>query len=124
MHDIARLGLLEIEREALLVAVVGFGIEGWPILQIDAAHPQHAAAWIAALAMLDLDDLGAEITEHRRAHRPLLPDRPVDHPNSVQRHRHSVLQIAIESSSHRVIQCPMMEIAEFRFEIADWRLFK
>jgi hypothetical protein len=93
VHDLARLGLLEIEREALLVAVVRLEVEVQ--LGLLARDRDDPTARVAAFLVLELDHLGAEVAEHRARHRTLLPDGPVDHAQAFERHRHR------ESSSVR-----------------------
>src|SRR5262249_53337916 len=70
-------------------AVVGLEVKVRPVAQVEPLGPQHAAAGIAADALLDLDHLGAEVAEHHRGHGALLPDRPVDHADAVERHGHA-----------------------------------
>src|SRR5262249_43622593 len=88
IDDLTPFGFLEVDGDAALVAVVGFEIEIRPIGEIDAAQLGHSPAGIAADALLDFDHVGSEIAEQRRAHGPLLPDRPIDDPIAFERHRH------------------------------------
>src|SRR5713101_7409823 len=78
VDDLARPGLAQVEGEALLVAIVGLEIEVAGCFR--SADRKNTAARIALLALLDLDDLGAHIGQHRCRDRPLLPDRPIDDP--------------------------------------------
>ncbi len=92
MHDLARLGLLQIQRDTFLVLVVGLEIIIAPALDGRTARDRgDSAAGVAPLALLDLDNLGAQVGEHLRRDRPLLPDRPVDNSNSVKRSAHAFL---------------------------------
>src|SRR5881396_1466196 len=88
LHDRHARGLLQIDRQAPLVAVVGLEVEVRPVAKVEALRLQHAAPRIAADALLDLDHVGAEVAEHDRGDRPLLPDGPVDDADPVERHGH------------------------------------
>src|SRR5271154_5520663 len=92
MHYLARLGLLQIQRDTLLVLVVGFEVIIAPALDGGTARDGgNSPARVAALALFYLDNFGAEVGEHLRRDRPLLPDRPVDNSNSVKRSAHAFL---------------------------------
>src|SRR5579885_61668 len=87
VDDLARLGMLEIDCETLLVAVVCF--------KIVTARRDHAAcagnqsaAGVTPFQLLELDDFGAQVAEHRSRNWSLLPDGPVDHADSVERRFH------------------------------------
>jgi len=56
-------GLLHVEGDALLVAVVRLEVEVGPIGEIQPTHAQDAPTRIPGLPVLDLDDLGSEIPE-------------------------------------------------------------
>ena len=81
----APFGRLEVEGNALLVAVIGLEIPVRSIRGFLAAHRRDVATRIAGPALLDLDDLGAHVTEHGRADRALLPDRPIKNANPFER---------------------------------------
>jgi len=89
MDDLAAFGRLHVDREAPLAAVVRLEIEVRAVAEIEALRPQHAAPRIAGLARLDLDHVGAEVAEHHRADRTLLPDRPVEDANPFERQWHA-----------------------------------
>src|SRR5580704_11545088 len=92
MHYLARLGLLQIQRDTFLMLVVGFEVIIAPALDgRTASDRDDSPARVAALALFYLDNLGAEVSEHLRRDRPLLPDRPVDNSNSVKRPAHAFL---------------------------------
>src|SRR4029077_16179986 len=96
MHDFARLGTLQIQRDALLVLVVGLKVVVAAALYGAASRNRgDAASRIAALTLFYLDDLGAEISEHLSRDRTLLPDSPVDYANTVERSLHGVLYTTI-----------------------------
>ena len=86
VHDLARLRLLQIERDTLLVAIVRLEVEV-ASARCEVSPPAIAmmrASGVALVALLDLDDLGAQVGEHRGRHRSLLPDRPIDDPDSFE----------------------------------------
>src|SRR6516165_10433058 len=92
IHDLACLGPFQIERDTLLVFVVGFEIE------ISAAsvgratcHRHDAAPRVAPLALFNLDYFSAQVREHLGRNRALLPYRPVDNPNATKRTAHDCL---------------------------------
>jgi hypothetical protein len=104
IDDLARFGLLQIDSEAAFVAVVGLEIEIRPIAEIDAAQLGHAAAGVAADAFLDLDHIRAEVAEHGRAYRALLPDGPIDDADSLERHGHVTGPPVCESTVGKAAQ--------------------
>src|SRR4029077_10780405 len=107
MHDFARLRPLQIERDALLVLIVG--LEVIVAAALDGAASRNrgdAAAGVAALALFDLDDLGAEGGEHLSRDRALLPDCPVDYANTVERSVHGVLYTTIGGDGVESVQSP------------------
>jgi len=61
MDDLSRLGLLQVERDRELVAVVALEVGVRNRRHVEPGHRQHAAPRVAADALLDLDHLGAEI---------------------------------------------------------------
>jgi len=87
VHDFATALGLEIERQALLVAIDDQEILV-PVAHGQALQALHAAALVPALRPLDLDHLGTEIGQVLGAHRPLEPHRQIDDPNSFERPRH------------------------------------
>ena len=90
--DLARFGLLQVEREALLVAVVGLEVEiARGLVGRAAGHRENPSRRVAALALLDLDYLGAQVRQHHACNRTLLPDGPIDDPNSLERSVHVVI---------------------------------
>src|SRR5205823_13483019 len=86
--DLHALRLLQIDRQALLVAVVRLEVEVRTVREVEALRAQNPAARIT-LARLDLDHLRAEVAEHHRGDRSLLPDRPIDHADALERERHA-----------------------------------
>ena len=93
IDDLFGFGFLQVERQAFLVAVVGLEVEVRPaVLGADqgAGHAHDAAARVAADPLFDLDDVGAQVGQHHGRDRPLLPDRPVDDANPVERFVHGL----------------------------------
>ncbi len=92
VDDLTRFGTLQIERDTLLVTIVRLEVEvapaapGGPSGDRDDSAPR-----IATLAFLYLDHLGAEIGEHRGRHRSLLPNGPIQYPDSFERRVHGAL---------------------------------
>jgi hypothetical protein len=84
--DFAGRGLGQIQRQALLVTIIGFEVKVVAALGRGggAADREDRAAGIALVALFDLDDLGAEVGQHGGRHRTLLPNRPIDDPNAFQ----------------------------------------
>src|SRR5579875_812046 len=79
--------MLQVDRQTLLVTVIGFEVERtWR--NCPAPAREQPAAGVAALGFFEFDHLGAQVAEHRRRYRPLLPDRPIDYANTVQRRFH------------------------------------
>ena len=93
MHNLARLGLLQIR--ARYFSCGGCSPRSSKLRPLrdgrTARDREDRAARVAVLALFDLDHLGAEVGEHRGRDRPLLPNRPVDNPNSVKRSAHAFL---------------------------------
>ncbi len=103
-HDFAGLGLLQVQCKALLVAVVRLEIEvARGLIGRAAGHRQDPSAGVAAFPLLQLDDLGAQIGEHHGGHRTLLPDGPIDDPNSFQRSIHNLTPIMPRAYSRAYI---------------------
>ena len=93
IEDFLGFGFLQVERQAFLVAVVGLEVEVRPaVLGADqgASHAHDAAARVAADPLFDLDDFGAQVGQHHGRDRSLLPDRPVDDANPVERLVHNL----------------------------------
>jgi len=81
VHDVATCRLLQVERHALLVAIDHQEVLV-PITDRHRLDAAHSAALIAALRPFDLDDLGTEVGEMLRRHRPLEPHGEVDDANA------------------------------------------
>ncbi len=71
----------QIDREAALVAVVAAEMRA-----VEAAA--EAAEGVAAVRVLDLDDVGAEVGEHHPGQRPGDHGRQLDDPDAGKRRRH------------------------------------
>src|SRR5260370_32040510 len=87
VDDLARFSLAQVERDTLLVAIVGLEVE---IVTGGrgcggAADRKDVTARVALLPLLDLDYFGAQVGQHRRRPRALLPYRPVDDPDTFKR---------------------------------------
>ena len=85
-HHLAGLGLLQIQRDGLLVAVVGLEIPVEVARMGRAARGGQPAPGVSGAALLNLDHLGAQVAEHGRADRALLPDGPVEDADAVEGH--------------------------------------
>ena len=85
-HDLAALGVLEVERDAALVAIhaLEVGVDALRQVGQHAADPAELPSMVA-IQRLDLDDLGAQVSQHHGGHRPELPHRPVNNTYSGQR---------------------------------------
>ncbi len=74
---------LQVQRDRALVAVGAVEVRG--IARADAQAP--VAGVIAAGRVFDLDDVGAEVGQRHRAHRPRQHARQVQYPHAGQRQR-------------------------------------
>ena len=85
VYDLPGLGFFEVERKALLVAVIGLKIKVVALAGADhgAGNAHHAPTGVAADPLFELDDLRPEVAEHHRRDRPLLENCPVDNTNAV-----------------------------------------
>src|SRR5262249_50366732 len=92
IDDLACFGPFQVERDTLLVFVVGFEIK-IPATSVGRAtcDRHDAAPRVAPLALFKFDYLGAHIPEHLGRNRALLPYRPVDNPNAGKRTFHDCL---------------------------------
>ena len=83
MQNAAGVGVLEVERQAFLVAVVG--VEKMAVARPEAVRADGAPNVAAVGGIFDLDDLGAKIAQQHRAERAgaVLLDR--DDPNAGER---------------------------------------
>ena len=78
INDFARFRLFQIKRDALFVFVVGLEVEIAPaFVGRSPGDRGQRASRIALVALLDLYDLGAQVGEHLRGNRPLLPYCPI-----------------------------------------------
>ncbi len=78
-QDRLSLGVLEVEGDALLVAIDRHEVGGF------AAHERRPASGVVPLAgFLDLDDLGTHVPEHHRAERPGQHASEIEHANARQ----------------------------------------
>src|SRR5262249_15524624 len=92
VEDLASLGPFQIERDTLLVFVVGFEIEIAATSVSRGPCDRHdAAPRVAPLALFNLDYFSAQVREHLSRNRALLPYRPVDNPNAGKRTSHDCL---------------------------------
>ena len=85
VHDLARLGPLQIERDTLFVTIIRLEVEVASAARGIASRDRHdGASGVALVALLDFDHLGAQVGEHRGRHRALLPNRPIENPDSCE----------------------------------------
>ena len=92
--DLVALFGLEVDGQALLVAVVVLEIVGEAVLVLDAAEGAAVPAGVAGEPFLDLDDLGAHVGEESAAAGAVMPDGHIDHADAFQCHCHFPLLLA------------------------------
>src|SRR5262249_34837871 len=96
-EQLASLGVAQVERDALLVAVEGEEDDGHAV---DFGIP--VTALVAALRRLHLDHLGAEVAQDRGAERPGEEARQVEDTDAGERaHRQGTKFLSAERSASR-----------------------
>jgi hypothetical protein len=67
------------------VTIIRLEVEVAPSARGISSRGRHdAASGVALVALLDFDHLGAQVGEHHGRHRSLLPDRPIENPDSFE----------------------------------------